>query len=169
MSRRVLVAGIGNVLFGDGAFGVAVAQRLRGQPLPSGVEILDVGNRALHLAFALLDPPSALIVVDTVRRGDRPGTVSILEPSSRAYTEARPTVPDGCGMSLQSVFGALESLGGAPPPTLVVGCEAASVDEGWGLSPEVQAALPEAVRVVLRLARHEVEGATPEGATEVRP
>ena len=35
---------------------------------------------------------------------------------------------------------------------LIVGCEPASVDEGIGLSPEVAAAVPAAVRTVTELA-----------------
>lgn len=168
MSARVLVAGIGNVFFGDDGFGVAVARRLAGRALPPGVEIMDVGIRGLHLAFALLDPPAQLIVVDAVRRGDPPGTISVIEPGAGA-AEIGPGGPDGRGVSVDGLFASLRSLGGSPPPTLIVGCEAETLDEGLGLGPLVAAAVPEAIRVVLRLARPHLDGAASDAAMEVRP
>ena len=43
-SRRVLVAGFGNVLRGDDGFGVEVAQRLAGHAdLPAGAQVMEVG------------------------------------------------------------------------------------------------------------------------------
>jgi hydrogenase maturation protease len=167
MSARVLVAGIGNVFFGDDGFGVAVAQQMAKRAQPPGVEIMDVGIRGLHLAFALLDPPALLIVVDAVRRGKPPSTISVIEPGLAA--ELAPLVPDGHGVSVEGLFLSLASLGGAPPPTLIVGCEPETVEEGWGLSPSVAAAVPEAVRVVLRLARPHLDAAASEAAKEVRP
>jgi hydrogenase maturation protease len=153
MSARVLVAGIGDVFFGDDGFGVAAAQQLAKRALPVELEIIDVGVRGLHLAFALLDPPGLLIVVKAVRRGDPPGTISVIGPGS---ADVAPAMPDGHGVTVGGLFTSLASLGGSPPPTLVVGCEAETVEEGRGLSPAVAAAVSEAVGVVLHLARPHV-------------
>jgi hydrogenase maturation protease len=49
------------------------------------------------------------------------------------------------------VLGMLSTLGGEVGHVLIVGCEPASVDYGIGLSAPVQAAVDEAVAVVLRL------------------
>jgi hydrogenase maturation protease len=51
----------------------------------------------------------------------------------------------------------------------VVGCEPETIEEGWGLSPAVAAAVPEAVRVVLRLCRPHLDEAVSEAAEEVWP
>ena len=59
----VLVAGIGNLFLGDDAFGVEVARRLLADP-PPGTRVVDYGIRALHFAFALLEPVSLLVVAD---------------------------------------------------------------------------------------------------------
>jgi hydrogenase maturation protease len=56
MSRRVLVAGIGNIFQSDDAFGVEVAQPPRGtRTLPPGVRVEDFGIRGVHLAYELLE------------------------------------------------------------------------------------------------------------------
>ena len=44
---RILVAGFGNVLRHDDAFGVVIAQRLRLECLPSGVVIHEAGIAGL--------------------------------------------------------------------------------------------------------------------------
>jgi len=75
--NRVLVAGIGNVFFGDDAFGVAVARALTPPP---GVTVTDFGIRALHFAFELTTPFDLCIIADCMPRGGEPGTLYVLEP-----------------------------------------------------------------------------------------
>jgi hydrogenase maturation protease len=86
MSYPVLVAGIGNVLFGDNGFGVEVARRLGTETLPPGVRVVNVGLRPMHLAYEMLAPVDFLLVVDAISCG-RAGGSSIgcpLGPNQRA-------------------------------------------------------------------------------------
>ncbi|SNT63492.1 hydrogenase maturation protease [Asanoa hainanensis] len=143
--RRVLVAGIGNVFLGDDGFGPAVAQHLveRGD-LPDQVRVVDYGIRGLHLAYDLLHGVAALVLVDALPGDDAPGTVTVLEVDD---------VPAGVGLDAHAmdpatVLATLHRLGGTLPPTYVVGCRPANLDEGLGLSPAVAAAIPEAVAAV---------------------
>jgi len=55
---------------------------------------------------------------------------------------------DAHGMDPVTVFASLRALGGTAPRTVVVGCEVADVSEGMGLSEQVAAAVPAAVRAV---------------------
>ena len=59
---KILVAGIGNIFFGDDGFGVEVASRLAGRALPAGVRLGDYGIRGVHLAYELLDGYDALVL-----------------------------------------------------------------------------------------------------------
>ena len=70
-ASRTLVAGIGNIFFGDDGFGVEVARRLAGRPMPDGVRVEDFGIRGVHLAYELLDGYDILVLVDALatRRG----------------------------------------------------------------------------------------------------
>jgi hydrogenase maturation protease len=77
----VLVAGIGNVFAGDDGFGCEVARRLAGLRLPDGVRVVDYGIRGLHLAYDLLEPWDALILVDAVPDRGGVGTVAVIEIS----------------------------------------------------------------------------------------
>ena len=83
----ILVAGIGNIFKGDDGFGVAVAQRMAGRPLPAGVTVKDFGIRGLDLTYALLDGYAAVILVDTAQRGEPPGTVYVIEPEASAISQ----------------------------------------------------------------------------------
>jgi hypothetical protein len=53
---------------------------LRGRALPDGVHLADFGIRGTDLAHRLLEGYDAALVVDAVPRGERPGTVSVIEP-----------------------------------------------------------------------------------------
>ena len=58
---------------------------------------------------------------------------------------------DAHGMTPAAVLANLERLGGAVPPTYVVGCVPADIDEGIGLSDVAAGAVDEGVATVRRL------------------
>lgn len=145
---RVLVAGVGNIFFGDDAFGPAVLARLAHERI-SGVRFEDFGIRGLHLAYELLAGYDAAVIVDAVDRAGAAGTLYVIDPSERP----RATTPDAHRMDLGSVFGYIALLGGTPPPITVVGCRPESLEEGAELSKPVAHAVEAAVPLVLRIAR----------------
>jgi hydrogenase maturation protease len=149
-SRRILVAGIGNVFLGDDGFGVAVAQELARRQLPDGADVVDYGIRGMGLAYALKDY-EAVVFVDASPRGETPGTVSVIEPE----LEDDVVSPDAHGMSPVHVLGLARSLGPMPSRILVVACEPERIvtgdddDELVGeLSAPVRAAVSRACDLV---------------------
>ncbi|GGW49925.1 hydrogenase maturation protease [Streptomyces xantholiticus] len=158
---RTLVAGVGNIFLGDDGFGVEVARRLAQEELPPDVEVADIGIRGVHLAYQLLDGYDTLVIVDATARGSEAGTLYLIEPGAPGDRPLAEDVPlDGHRMSPDAVLALLDTLcagTGATPPrrTLVVGCEPAVIDEVIGLSPQVEAAVPGAVRMVTDLVRKE--------------
>ena len=153
MSGRALVAGIGNVFFGDDGFGVEVAARLSDAPLPAGVRVLDAGIRARDLAYELCDGGyDTAILVDAVARGGAPGTVYVIEPPpSSGASPAGVAAFDGHSVTPEAALAFVGALGGTSTRILIVGCEPARVSEGVGLSPPVTAAVDEALAVVREL------------------
>src|SRR3954454_15182665 len=77
--RRVLIAGIGNVFRTDDGFGPEVARRLAAMRWPDGIRGVDYGIRGLHLAYDLLDPWDALVLVDALPDRGEVGSVVLLE------------------------------------------------------------------------------------------
>ncbi|MDQ2727980.1 MAG: hydrogenase maturation protease, partial [Actinomycetota bacterium] len=127
----VLVAGIGNIFFGDDGFGVEVANRLKARPPRSGVRVVEFGIRSLHLAYELLDGYDTLVLIDAISIGEPPGTVALIEPD-RTPTDT-PGL-DAHTVNPEAVLGMLENLGGEVRRVLVVGCQPAVISETIGLS-----------------------------------
>jgi hydrogenase maturation protease len=149
----VLVAGIGNIFFGDDAFGSEVARRLAGRPVPAGVRVVDFGIRGLDLAFALLDGPRVTILVDSIRRGGAAGTLYLIEPDQGTPHPLEGwDAPDGHGMDPARVLRLVREMGGQDRRVLLVGCEPATVEEDAegrvGLSAPVEAAVEGAIRMI---------------------
>jgi hydrogenase maturation protease len=157
MTRRVLVAGIGNIFQSDDAFGVEVAHRLATFPLPSGVRVEDFGIRGVHLAYELLEGYDALLVVDAVPMGEPPGTLAVIEPQP---DDDAPTVVDAHTMHPDVVLATLRHLGGSVERILIVGCQPADLQDGMGLTPAVAAAVEGAVELCLALVSDMVEPVT---------
>src|SRR5215831_17666462 len=93
--KRVLIAGIGNIFFGDDAFGCEVAAELLKRDLPEGVTVADFGIRGYDLAFAVMDGYDATILVDASPHGEVPGTVYLLEIDPAKIDSAEDGVRDG--------------------------------------------------------------------------
>lgn len=151
---RILVAGVGNIFFGDDAFGVEVIRELAKVPLPEEVTAVDFGIRSYDLAYAILDGYAATILVDITSRGEPPGTLYLMELDQEKVASMETAVPDGHSLEPAAVLRLVQSLGGQITRFYLVGCEPAVLeteDGKLGLSEPVQAAVPEAVQMVQRL------------------
>jgi len=154
MTARILVAGIGNIFLGDDGFGSEVVRNAEIPLDDPSVRVIDYGIRGMHLAYDLLEEWDTLVLVDAVPSRGSPGTLHVFqadcETAPAADIESGSAAPavDGHGMDPAAVFASLRALGGSPPYTVVVGCEAGSVDEGIGLTEPVAKAVPRAARAV---------------------
>ena len=157
MSQGILIAGIGNIFLGDDAFGVEVAQFLQSRPVPDGVVVKDFGIRGFDLAYSLLDPWDAVILVDTHSKGGQPGTLYAIEPDLDGIRAAQGAdgVVNAHGMDPVSVLRLAFSLGPVTARVYLVGCEPADfgdeLEGRMGLSVPVQAAVPEAAIMIEQL------------------
>lgn len=146
MTTRILVAGIGNIFLGDDGFGSEV---VRNAELPQDdpmIQVIDYGIRGMHLAYDLLEEWDTLVLVDAVPSRGQPGRLHVFQADHESSPE--PKGLDAHSMDPAAVFASLRALGGQPPYTVVVGCEAGSVQEGIGLSEPVAQAVPRAARAV---------------------
>jgi hydrogenase maturation protease len=144
VTQRILVAGIGNIFLGDDGFGPEVLRHVR--TTRPGVQVVDYGIRGMHLAYDLLDAWDALILVDALPGRGAPGTVHVFAADHQTLAAAAGL--DAHAMDPATVFASLNALGGQAPYTVVVGCEVADVEDRMGLSEEMAAAVPAAVRAV---------------------
>jgi hydrogenase maturation protease len=147
---RTLVAGVGNVFFGDDGFGCEVARRLASARLPTDAAVVDFGIRGVHLAFALSSGYDRAVIVDAVARGGRPGTLYVIEPDRDGSVTA---LTDAHGIDVESVLAMAQRLGAAPGRVVIVGCEAGDLEEGMGLSAAVASAVEPAIALIQSLLR----------------
>lgn len=156
MNDQILIAGIGNIFLGDDAFGCEVSRELSARTLPPKVRVIDFGIRGLDLAYALLDPWRAVILIDALPRAETPGTLYIFEPDLTALTAPDSGQPqiDAHNMDPVKVLRLAVSMGELPSNIYLLGCEPEDCggEEGrMGLSPAVANAIPEALHLIDKL------------------
>jgi hydrogenase maturation protease len=152
--KRILVAGIGNIFFGDDAFGCEVAKVLSRRELPEGVRVKDFGIRSYDLAYAMMDDYDATILVDTTPRGETPGTLYLIEPEINKLDDEGEEAVNAHSMNPLRVLQMVRSLGGQSRKVYLVGCEPGvleSEDGRMGLSEKIQAAIEPAVNMIEKL------------------
>ncbi len=151
---RILVAGLGNVFFGDDGFGVEVAMRLGASRIPAGAQVIDFGIRSYDLAYALTSGRyDAAILVDATTRGGAPGDLYVLSPllAQELDQSQEPAPANAHAMNPDTVLRMARTFGPLPSQVLVVACEVQTLggDDGQlGLSETVNAAADRAVTVV---------------------
>jgi hydrogenase maturation protease len=162
-SKKVLVAGIGNIFLGDDGFGVEVASRLTNQSFPPGIRVTDFGIRGLDLAYALMDGYETTILVDAYPGDGEPGTLFVIEPDLKDLNSVgtQQGFVEPHAMNPVNVLRMATSMGAQLKRILLVGCVPATLgpEEGqMGLSDPVTAAVGEAVKLVESLVARVLAG-----------
>lgn len=140
--QRVVVMGLGNLLWADEGFGVRVAERLYAHyHWPEYVEIVDGGTQGLNL-LGYVESASHLLILDAIDYGLEPGTL-------RTYAGERiPAYLSAKKMSLhQNSFSEVLALadirGHLPAHIALVGLQPAMLDDyGGSLSELAREQLP---------------------------
>ncbi|MEO5372985.1 MAG: hydrogenase maturation protease [Alphaproteobacteria bacterium] len=145
MTARALVIGVGQPWRGDDAFGLEVAERLRGA-LPAGVDVITHPGEGTGLMDAW-EGYARVVVIDAARGGAPIGTMHRFDCRAQ-------TLPTGFFRYSTHAFGLAEAvetaraLGRLPPALVVHAVEGAVFTLGLGLSPEVAARVDQVVDAV---------------------
>jgi hydrogenase maturation protease len=158
--RRILIAGIGNIFFGDDAFGCEVVRELSTERLPEEVTAKDFGIRSYDLAYALTDNYDTIILVDAAPRGEAPGTLFLLELDLSQLDPAEAGMADAHSMDPVRVLQMAQTLAPVTARVLLVGCEPTSPpgnEQEPGLSQPVRDAIPNALAMIRSQIRNELD------------
>lgn len=149
MKKTTLVLGLGNTLLSDEAVGIRVIRRLEATSDLAQVRLLDGGTLGFTLAAPIAECPH-LIVVDAARMGESAGTVRVFEGSAMdlQLSGKGKSVHEVSLADLMDMARLSDTL---PRHRALVGIEPANVDWGETLTPEVQAAVPQAMNLVRAL------------------
>jgi hydrogenase maturation protease len=145
--RRIVVLGVGNLLWADEGFGVRCVEALgEGWDLPADVGLMDGGTLGLALVPLLLDTTHVLLFDAVAHRGE-PGTLIV------ARDDEIPALMGGNKMSLHQVgmndiLASLELLNHKPAHFTVVGIKPVELaDYGGSLTERVRSQIPEALQL----------------------
>lgn len=145
--REVLILGLGNPLQGDDGVGCRAIEALERCELPPDVEAMDGGTPGIGLIH-LLEGRRRAILIDAAEMGRPPGAIRRFRPDEVALTGSagrfslhRSAVADALALAA-----ALD----IPLPEIVFyGVQPGRI--GWGeeLSPQVAAAIPQLVAMIM--------------------
>jgi hydrogenase maturation protease len=154
MSRqppRILVLGIGNILWADEGFGVRAVEAFhRAYTLPDNVTLLDGGTQGLYLVNTVAEADQ-LLVFDAIDYGLVPGTIRVVEDDEVPhFTGAKKMSLHQTGF--QEVLSAVDLLGFYPEKLALVGCQPLDLED-WGgsLTGPVAAAIGPAIDTAVEL------------------
>ncbi len=150
MSKRVLVLGIGNVLWADEGFGVRCVEVMADQyAFPDNVKLLDGGTQGLYL-LPFLEQADALIVFDAVDYGLTPGSMKIVRDDDvPAFMGAKKMSLHQTGF--QDVIATSQLMGYCPDDLLLIGVQPVELEDyGGGLRDRVAAQISPAIQVALK-------------------
>lgn len=156
--NEILIAGVGNELKQDDAFGVLFVRRLAEKTGQwPNINIMEVGIGGIHLVQELHKGYDVLILADAVSYGEIPGSIHLRELTSigdlneMAVDERRDFLAD---MHYTNPIRALmlaKALNVLPVRVMILGCEAKNHDEfAIGVSIEVQNAISKADKLIFQ-------------------
>ncbi|WGT50382.1 HyaD/HybD family hydrogenase maturation endopeptidase [Thioclava nitratireducens] len=143
---RVLVLGIGNVLWADEGFGVRCVEVMaETRAVPDNVKLLDGGTQGLYL-LPFLEEADALIVFDAIDFGLEPGEMRVLRDGDvPAFMGAKKMSLHQTGF--QDVIATAQLMNRCPAKLTLIGCQPVELEDyGGGLRPAVAAQIEPAIR-----------------------
>ncbi len=136
---RVVVLGVGNLLRQDEGVGVHAVRALSGAQFGEWADLID-GGTAVFEALSGWQEIGKLIVIDAVRAGREPGSVSRL--SLREVADRTAPALSVHEHGLLDALGSLGQAGLRVGEVVIYGVEPAETGWGTDLSSQVAASLP---------------------------
>ena len=154
--KKILIAGVGNVLQGDDGFGIELAHRLmEREDLSQTVKVIETGIGGMSLIQELMYGYDAVVILDAYKNNGTPGHLYMLEPvfpdmSDLSLHELRDYFSDTHYATPMRALNFLTHIDRLPETIRIIGCEPEKIDDlRIGLSPAVAAAMEEAMQMVL--------------------
>ncbi|MEJ7912155.1 MAG: hydrogenase maturation protease [Chitinophagaceae bacterium] len=148
---RILIAGVGNELRQDDAFGVLLAQKLQEEAsFPANIRVMEIGSAGIHLVQQLFDKYDVLILLDIVKWGGPAGTIHFKEVDVKDIVqlpadERSEFLADMHYINPLKALMMAKAINLLPKEVLFLGCESEEHEDiGIGVSSAVAAAIPAA-------------------------
>ncbi|WP_298428360.1 HyaD/HybD family hydrogenase maturation endopeptidase [Rhodoblastus sp.] len=127
---KILMLGIGNILWADEGFGVRALETFNALYAASpNVSLLDGGTQGLYLV-QFVQEADYLLVFDAIDYGLEPGTLKLVQGDEvPKFTGAKKMSLHQTGF--QEVLSAADMLGGYPEKLVLIGCQPQDLED-WG-------------------------------------
>ncbi|MCL1885447.1 MAG: hydrogenase maturation protease [Dehalococcoidia bacterium] len=150
---RILVCGVGNKLKKDDGLGPLIAEELDNVELPPGVDVADFGISGFKCALKL-EGYHKVVFVDAISLpGSEPGRLHRLKINKEALMRSPRLSDFSVSMhetDLERIMATAAVLNIYPEEVVIIGCEPADTAVGLGLSPSVEAAVPQVLQMVMQ-------------------
>lgn len=146
---RVIIMGIGNLLWADEGFGIRAVETLHQRyQFADNVEVMDGGTQGLYLVQHV-QRCDLLVVFDAIDYGLAPGTMKVIQGDDvPKYMGAKKMSLHQTGF--QEVLAMSEFTGNYPQHLLLIGVQPVELEDfGGSLRPAVQAQVDPAIRTAL--------------------
>lgn len=151
--KKILIAGVGNELKQDDAFGIEFAKKFSEMAIAiENISVMEVGIGGIHLVQELHAGYDILVLVDAVAWGEEAGHIYFREMERVSDIEEMPVFEKRtflADMHYTNPIRALmlaKALNVLPSEVYILGCEAAEHDDfAVGMSVVVENAIPQAL------------------------
>ena len=144
---KILVLGIGNVLWADEGFGPRCVEAMaEAFALPGNVRLLDGGTQGLYL-LPFLEEADAMLVFDAIDYGLPPATMKVVRDGEvPAFMGAKKMSLHQTGF--QDVVATAQLMGCCPAKMTLIGVQPVELEDfGGGLRPAVAASIAPALEI----------------------
>ena len=148
MPPRTVVIGVGNLLLRDEGVGIHAVQELQKRVLPPDVEVIDAGVAGVGL-LDFFSGAQKLVLIDAAEMGLEPGAVVRFTPEDVRFQsgDLKFSTHD---VALPEVLALARALNRCPSEVVIIGIQPKEISWGTELTPELQAAVPRIVELVLK-------------------
>ncbi|RLG54027.1 MAG: coenzyme F420 hydrogenase [Thermoproteota archaeon] len=149
--KKILIAGIGDLLRSDDGFGPRVVNKLENMSLPKNVVVKDYGTSGLDLIFDL-ENYDEVIFVDAIDFEGKAGEIKVIEPKPRKINQKEVVGVINFSLheiDLEKIIELASSLNILPRRTIIIGCKPKDLSFGLKLSEEVEKAIDRTIEIIL--------------------
>jgi hydrogenase maturation protease len=147
LKAKSVVIGLGNLYMRDDGIGLRVAKELEKMKFGESVSIQEYPEMDLAIIGTLQDA-AKVIIVDAVKSGKEPGTISKYTFIPRKEEIA--DLPSLHSMKLSDLLDIAMSSGTLTRPVVILGVEPKDDSPGTELSPEVELSLSKVIQAVIK-------------------
>ena len=154
-SKKILIAGIGNILKSDDGLGPVVIDQIRRLELPPHIGVIELGTPGLSI-LQYTEKYAKVIFIDAITKGGKPGsTYKVkLQDVVNETTSSNSETGDFLSMhefNLEKTLAIGKALDQFQSDVVIIGCEPGDISTlRIGLTNDVREAVPKVIELVLK-------------------